>query len=356
MAPMTRGRANPDYIANALMAEHYAARAACGLIITEGTMTSLKSRGWYLAPEIYTEAHANGWKIVTDAVHEKNGRIFCQLWHTGRAGHSNFREGMKQFEDPRAVAPSAIKRASKDGMQRYTNKPGKVEIETPRALETEEVEMLKDEMKNAAYWAKQAGFDGVELHCANGYLLDTFLQSCSNERTDKYGGSLENRFRVVEEILDGLFEVWDKEYVGVRISPNGIFNGMGSDDYRESFLYYAKRFAEIGVGYLHVMIGLGFGFHEKGTPMTMKEFRDVFPGVIIANVDYTAETAEKEIAEGNADIVAFGRPYLGNPDLVERMKVGAELAPPPPRETFYSEVGLEQGAPGYTDLPTMDHK
>lgn len=347
---MTRGRAYPDHTANALMSRYYASRASAGLLITEGVQTSLQARGWYMAPDLYTSVHAAGWRIVVDAVHARNGRIFCQLWHSGRAGHSSFRDGLSQFPDPRAVAPSPIMRKSESGLQRCANRKGLVSIETPRMMHTHEVEMLREEVKNAAFWAKHAGFDGVELHCANGYLFDTFLQSCSNQRTDKYGGSMENRFRVVDEVLHGLFEVWDKECVGVRISPNGTFNGMGSVDYRESFLYYARRLSDIGIGYLHVMSGLGFGFHQHGTPMTMNEFRNVFKGRLIANVGYDADAAEKEISDGNADIVAFGRPFLGNPDLVHRIRNGQQLAPPPQAHLWYTEMGADHGERGYTDL------
>lgn len=353
MAPMTRGRAGPSYTANSLMAEYYAQRASAGIIVTEGVQTSLQARGWFQASDIYKPEHAKGWKLVTDAVHAKGGRIFCQLWHTGRTSHSNFREGMEGIEDPRSVAPSPLKRASASGNQYYTNAPGAVDIETPRELTTEEVKALKGEFENAARMAMEAGFDGVELHCANGYLLDEFLQSCSNKRTDEYGGSMEARFKVVEEVLEGLIGVFGGEGVGVRLSPNGVFNGMGSDDYRESFLYYAKRLGEMGIGYLHVMIGLGFGFHEKGEPMTMKEFREVFSGVLVANVGYDADSGEKEIADGNADMIAYGRPYISTPDLVERLEKGVEWNPEASKETYYSSADNVMTTEGYTDYPSV---
>lgn len=352
MAPMTRGRAGEKYTANPLMAEYYAQRASAGIIVSEGTNTSLQARGWFQAPDIYKPEHAEGWKPTTKAIHDKGGVIFCQLWHTGRAGHSNFREGMG-FDDPRAVAASAIKRPSHSGMQRYTAKPGEVEIETPRELTTEEVEKLPEEYKNAAQTAKDAGFDGVEVHCANGYLLDGFLQSCTNTRTDKYGGSFENRFRVVDEILKAVMTVYEPDQIGLRISPNGVFNGMGSDDFRESFLYYAERLSKMGLAYLHVMIGLGFGFHEKGEPMKMDEFRKVYSGTLVANVGYDAESAEKEIADGNADLVAIGRPILSNPDYVERLAKGGEVVDPPPMDLWYSQADNVHTTKGYTDFPPM---
>lgn len=353
MAPMTRGRAGPTYTANKLMAEYYAQRASTGLIITEGTHISLQARGWFQAPEIYTKEHAEAWKVVTDAVHKKGGRIFCQLWHSGRCSHSNFREGMEGVEDPLSVAPSAIKRDSHSGKQGYTNAPGMVDIEKPRELSTEEVEELPNEYRNAAAMAKEAGFDGVEVHGANGYLIDEFLQTVSNKRTDKYGGSLENRFRIVDEVLKAIFEVYESDCVGLRISPNGAFNGMGSDDYRESFLYYAERLLTYDLAYLHVMIGLGFGFHGKGEPMTMADFKKVYPRLLVANVGYTPEMAEKEIAEGDTDLVSFGRPLLSNPDFVERLAKNAGMNPPADRETYYASVEHPFTSEGYTDYPTL---
>lgn len=356
MAPMTRGRAGPEYIANEEMAKYYSQRASAGLIITEGTHTSLVARGWFEAGEIYTDDHVEGWKITTNAVHAENGRIFCQLWHTGRASHSSFRKDLPEFPGDMAlsVAPSPVIRTSHTGKQRYTAVKGEVDIETPRELTLDEIKALPEEYRNAAQKAKDAGFDGVEIHGANGYLLDEFLQSCSNFRKDEYGGSLENRFRIVDEVLTAVLTVFDSSRVGLRLSPNGVFNGMGSDDFREAFLYYAKRLSEYNLGYLHIMIGLGFGFHQKGEPMTMKEFRDVYPGVLMANVGYDAESAEKEISEGVTDLVSFGRPYIANPDLVERFASGADLAQPKGQDTWYSSADYRPGALGYTDYPTAD--
>lgn len=356
MAPMTRGRAGPSYTANELMAQYYSQRASSGLIITEGTHTSIVARGWYEAGEIYTDAHAQGWKDVTDAVHAKGGRIFCQLWHTGRASHSSFRKGMEEYPGDLSlsVAPSAVMRSSHSGKQKYTPEKGDVDIETPRALTLDEIKALPEEFRNAAQKSKDAGFDGVEVHCANGYLFDEFLQSCSNFRKDEYGGSLENRFRIVDEVLQAILTVYESSRIGLRISPNGEFNGMGSEDYRESFLYYAKRLSEYNLGYLHIMIGLGFGFHKMGEPMTMKDFREVYPGTLIANVGYDAESAEKEIADGYTDLVSFGRPYIANPDLVERFEADASLADPKGHETWYSSSEYRPESLGYTDYPVLE--
>lgn len=359
MAPLTRGRAGEGYTANSVMGTYYKQRASAGLVISEGTHTSLVARGWLEAPEVYTSAHASAWKAVVDGVHERGGVMFCQLWHTGRASHSSFREGMVGFDTQQAakgVAPSPVKRKSEKGTQGFTPCKGEVEIEIPRELTIAEIEALPEEYRNAAQRSKEAGFDGVELHSANGYLLDEFLQSCSNKRTDAYGGSLENRFRVVDAVLKGIFQVYEPSRVGLRLSPNGAFNGMGSPDNREAFLYFAERLAAYGLGYLHVMIGLGFGFHGEGEPLTMVDIRKVYPGVMIANVGYDAGSAEKEISSGDTDMVAFGRPYISNPDLVERFAKGAELAAPKGVETWYSTVEYRPVETGYSDYPTMEEE
>lgn len=260
---------------------------------------------------------------------------------------------MEGVEDPSAVGPSAIKRDSHSGEQGYTNAPGMVEIETPRELSTEEVEQLPNEYRNAAAMAKEAGFDGVEVHGANGYLLDEFLQNVSNKRKDKYGGSFENQFRLLDEVLKAIFEVYESDCVGLRLSPNGAFNGMGSDDYRESFLYYAERLVTHDLAYLHIMIGLGFGFHGKGDPMTMADFRKVYPGLLMANVGYTPEMAEREIAEGSTDLVSIGRPMLSNPDYVERLSKGAGMNAPADREKYYSSYEHPFTSEGYSDYPAL---
>ena len=196
----------------------------------------------------------------------------------------------------------------------------------------------------AARRAKEAGFDGIEVHSANGYLLDQFLQSRSNHRDDAYGGSLDHRFRFFGEILQAVLEVWAPEQVGARISPNGVFNDMGCDDFREAFLYFAEQINALGLGYLHVMDGLAFGFHEKGEPMTLKEFRPIFDGVLMGNCGYTKETAEARMAEGDADMIAIGRPFITNPDLVERFKDDRPLAPCEDMSLWYCP-----GEKGYTD-------
>jgi len=336
MPPLTRGRAVNKGIPNDLMAEYYAQRAGAGLIITEGTFISNQADGWVNAPGIYTEAQTEGWTKVVSAVNAKDTPIFMQLWHCGRASHSNFHDGKL------AVAPSAI--AIKED---YIHTPnGKQPHETPRALETEEIPQIVADYKKAAENAKKAGFDGVEIHSANGYLLDSFLQSKTNKRSDRYGGSLENRYRFLQEVVEAVIGVFPANRVGVRISPNGVYNDMGSPDYRETFLYVAKELNRFGLAYLHILDGLGFGFHELGDPMTLVEFKEVFKSPIMGNCGYTQETAEEAIQAGNADLISFGRPYISNPDLVARFTHNWDLNPDPDVKIWYSS-----GAEGYTDFP-----
>ncbi len=339
MAPLTRARAGEARIPNALMAEYYSQRASAGLILTEATTISAQANGWNHSAGIYSDEMVEGWKLTTEAVHAKGGTIFLQLWHCGRASHSSFHDGQP------AVAPSAI---AINGDYIHTPK-GKEDYETPRALETDEIPGLIEDYRKAAERAKEAGFDGIEVHSANGYLLDEFMQSKTNHRTDDYGGSIENRFRLLREVLEAVTTVWPANRVGVRLSPNGVFNDMGSPDYREQFTYAAEQLDAFGLAYLHVMDGLGFGFHELGEPMTLAEFRKVFNGPLIGNCGYTQESAEAAIAAGDADFIAFGRPFISNPDLVERFEAGAELNPEAPVEQWYTPAGAE----GYTDFPTL---
>ncbi len=340
MAPMTRSRAGADRIPNALMAEYYAQRAGAGLIITEGTTISPQANGWLHTPGIYTAEQTEAWKQVVDAVQAKGSKIFLQLWHTGRASHPSFQENNKL-----PVAPSAIRI---EGSQSHTA-DGKKPYETPRALETAEIPQVVEDYRKAAANAKEAGFDGVEIHGANGYIIDEFLQSTTNQRTDGYGGSLENRYRFLKEIVEAVLTVWDAERVGVRLSPNGSFNDMGSPDYRETFTYVAQQLNSYNLGYLHVLDGLAFGFHELGEPITLAELRKVYDGVLMGNCGYDRNDAEKAIASGDADTIAFGRPYISNPDLVARFANNWELNPDADVSVWYSF-----DAEGYTDFPTYE--
>jgi N-ethylmaleimide reductase len=337
MAPMTRGRAQEQGIPHDLMAEYYAQRAGAGLIITEGTFISPQANGWHNAPGIYSDEQAEAWKQVVNAVHERGTPIFLQLWHCGRASHSSFQNGNLP------VAPSAIK-INAD----YIHTPiGKQPYETPRALEIHEIPLVVEDYYQAAQRAKNAGFDGVEIHSANGYLIDEFLQSKTNHRTDIYGGSLENRYRFLKEIVESLLGVWPANRIGVRLSPNGVYNDMGSPDFRETFLYVAKELNSYGLAYLHLLDGLGFGFHEQGEPMTLAEFRSVFAGPLIGNCGYNQETAQAAIKNGDADLIAFGRPFISNPDLVERFANNWPLNPAADIKVWYSAA-----REGYTDFPT----
>lgn len=337
LAPLTRGRAGAARLPNRLMAEYYVQRSSAGLLITEATTISEEANGWNESPGVYTDDMIEGWKLTTNAVHEKGGVIFLQLWHTGRASHSSFHGGKL------AVAPSAIKIN-----EEYIHTPiGKQRTEIPRALETSEMPRIVADYRRAAERAKEAGFDGVEIHAANGYLIDTFLQSKTNHRTDEYGGSIENRYRLLKEVVEAVISVWPAHRVGVHLAPNGTYNDMGSPDYREQFTYVGCQLDHFGLAYLHVLDGLAFGFHNLGVPMTLAEFRKVFHGPLIGNCGYTKETAEKAIAAGDADLISFGRPFISNPDLVERFRNGWPLAEPAPMADWYSPTG----AKGYTDFP-----
>jgi N-ethylmaleimide reductase len=337
MAPMTRARAGVSRVPNALMAEYYAQRSTVGLIITEATTISEQGNGWVNSPGIYSDEMAEGWKGVVDAIHSEGGKVFLQLWHCGRASHSNFHHGKP------AVAPSAIAMKAD-----YIHTPaGKVSPETPRALETDEIQQVVADYERAARSALSVGFDGIEIHAANGYLIDTFLQSKTNHRTDQYGGSIENRFRFLREIVERLTQVWPSYRVGVRLSPNGVFNDMGSTDYREQFTYAASQLDAYSLSYLHVMDGLGFGFHGLGEPMTLSDFRSVYHGVLIGNCGYTIEDGESKLQTGAADLVAYGRPLISNPDLVARIANDWPLAEPAAVSDWYGDTG----AAGYTTYP-----
>ncbi len=336
MAPLTRGRAGSARVPNDLMVEYYTQRASAGLIIAEATTISEQGFGWVDSPGIYNEAQVAGWSKITAALRTHQTPFFLQLWHCGRASHSSF-HGRKS-----AVSASAIKI---NGDTIHTP-VGKQPYETPRALETAEVAAVVEDYRRAAERAKAAGFDGVEIHAANGYLINQFLDSKTNHRTDRYGGSVETRYQFLKEIVEAILTVWPANRVGVRLSPNGNFNDMGAPDFRETFTHVAGQLNGYGLAYLHVVDGLAFGFHEQGKPMTLAEFRAVFAGPLMGNCGYTQETAEAAIASGQTDLIAFGRPYLSNPDLVERFAKGWELNPPADMKAWSAPT-----ASGYTDFP-----
>ncbi len=339
LAPMTRGRAGAERVPNDLMAEYYFQRSSAGLLITEATVISKQGIGWIDSPGIYTQEMVAGWCKVTEKIKPTGTPIFLQLWHCGRASHSDFHDGQPP------VSASAVKLNGD-----YIHTPfGKKPYETPRALAVNEIEATVDDYRQAALNAKAAGFSGVEVHGANGYLINQFLDSKTNLRNDQYGGSLEHRFRFLKEVIEAVLTVWPPAQVGVRISPNGVFNDMGSDDYRETFLYVAQELNRFNLGYLHIMDGLAFGFHEKGAPMTLAEFRPVFKGTILGNCGYTKEAAAERIAEGSADMIAFGRPFITNPDLPERFKHDWPLNPAEDMSLWYTP-----GSEGYTDYTPFE--
>jgi 2,4-dienoyl-CoA reductase-like NADH-dependent reductase (Old Yellow Enzyme family) len=337
LAPMTRARAGENRVPNPLMGEYYRQRASAGLMVTEATVISREGIGWRQSPGIFTDEQAGAWRDhVVAPVHAAGGRIALQLWHCGRASHSDFHGGKPP------LAPSAVRL---NGDHIWTP-DGKKDYETPRAMTEDEIETTVADYGAAAKRARDAGFDAVELHGANGYLIDQFLQSKSNRREDEYGGSVENRYRFLGRVMDAVLESWPADRVGVRLAPNGAFNDMGSSDFREQFAYTAQRLGELGLAFLHVVDGLAFGFHELGEPMTLAEFRKLVGTPLIGNCGYTYETAREAVAKGDADAIAFGRPYIANPDLVERFTHGWPLAEMAPMETWYSF-----DEKGYADWP-----
>jgi N-ethylmaleimide reductase len=349
MAPLTRMRADRSSFApRPLNAEYYGQRATPGgLLIAEASPVMVTGRGNPGTPGIYSDAQIDGWRGVVDAVHAKGGLIFLQLWHVGRVSHSSFQPG-----GALPVAPSAVP-ITGEGMLAMTADGKMVPYETPRALETDEVGHVVEAFRQAAANAKEAGFDGVEIHGANGYLLEQFLQSRINLRSDQYGGSIENRARLLLEITQAAIEVWGKNRVGVRLSPYGVANGSGEADPMPLYTHVVKALDALGLAYLHFIEprSSGAGRAEvnwQNVPSAMVLFRPVWRGVLIAAGGFAGETAEAAIAQGHADAIAFGRIFISNPDLPSRLRNGFPLTPYN-RATFY---GGE--AAGYTDYRVHD--
>jgi N-ethylmaleimide reductase len=318
MAPMTRGRANADGVPHERMVKYYKDRASAGLIITEATAISPQGVGWYSAPGIWTQQMVDAWKPVTDAVHAEGGAIFLQLWHMGRVSHPDFQNG----ELP--VGPSAI---AANG-ETYTPN-GKKPYVQPRALETSEIAGIVADYATAAKNAVAAGFDGVEIHAANGYLLDQFIRDGSNKRTDVYGGSVENRWRFPLEVVAAVCGAIGADRTAIRLSPVGGYNDMQDSDPVATFSYGVQQLSSHGLAFLHVMeAGEGHMMFNPNAPVVHPHLRKVYKGVFMLNGGQTKESAEKAIAEGAVDIVSFGVPFLANPDLVHRLQVGAQLAYP----------------------------
>jgi len=338
MAPMTRSRAIGN-IPNALMAEYYGQRAEAGLLITEGTAPSPNGLGYARIPALFSEAQVEGWKQVTEAVHANGGAIFAQLMHTGRVSHpDNMPDGAE------VVAPSA---APLEGEQMWTDADGMQDYPTPKAMTQADIDAAIQEFVDAAQNAIAAGFNGVELHGANGYLIDQFINFASNSRTDDYGGAVPGRSRFALEVAQAVADAIGAQRVGIRLSPYGVFNGMsifGSMD--TTFRYLAQHLGQIGVAYIHLVDHAAMGAPE--VPRSIKtSIRDAFGGPVIISGGYDAERAEQDLADGLGHLVAFGRPFLANPDLVERFRTGASLNAPD-SDTFYTP-----GPDGYTDYPTL---
>ena len=346
MAPLTRMRAERSSFApRALNAEYYGQRATPGgLIIAEASPVMATGRGNPATPGIYSEQQIEGWREVVDAVHGKGGLIFLQLWHVGRVSHSSFQPG-----GALPVAPSAVP-ITGNGMMAMTADGKVLPYETPRALETDEVAAVVDAFRRAATNALQAGFDGVEIHGANGYLIEQFLQSHTNLRTDQYGGSVANRARFLLEITQAAIDVWGANRVGVRLSPYGVANGSGEADPMPLYSHVIEALDQLGLAYLHFIEPRSSGagraeVNHQNVPSAMVLFRPIWRGVLISAGGFTGEAAEAAIAAGHADAIAFGRIFISNPDLPRRLQHGFPLTPHN-RATFYGG-----GEAGYTDYP-----
>ncbi|OQW82666.1 MAG: alkene reductase [Proteobacteria bacterium ST_bin16] len=333
MAPLTRCRAGDEHIPNALMAEYYAQRASAGLIIAEATMAIEGHSAFWKEPGIHSAQQITGWRLVTDAVHAAGGRIFLQLWHGGRACHPLLNRGAQP------VAPSAITIADE-----VRTPEGKKPYAVPRELRDDELPGIVAGFKQAAQNAQSAGFDGIEIHGANGYLLDEFLRDGSNKRSGPYGGPVENRARLTLEVLEAVSAVWGSDRVGLRISPLSSYNSMIDSDPAGLSAWLANRLNDYHLAYLHVIRG---DVYQQQSGDVMTPIRQHYKGVLIGNMGYSGEEADKDIAAGKVDAVAFGTSFLANPDLPARIKTGAALNPPNPA-TFYT-----WDAQGYTDYPAL---
>ena len=335
LAPMTRSRALAGNVPNPLAATYYAQRASAGLLITEGTPVSPQGIGYIRTPGMYSPAQVAGWRTITDAVHAAGGRIFAQLWHVGRVSHPDFHDGALP------VAPSAL---PVEG-EAFTSR-GRQPLTTPRALTLDEMSGVVAQFRSAALNAREAGFDGVELHGANGYLLDQFLRDSSNQRTDQYGGTIENRARLPLEVVDAVIEVWGANRVGYKVAPSFSMFGMSDSNAVATFSYLAGELSRRGVLYLHVTEPLAAtqSRAERITPV----LRSGFSGALVVNGGYDRASGEVAIASGDADLVAYGVRFLANPDLPERFRRNAPLNQPD-TATFYT--GEEKG---YVDYPALE--
>ncbi len=338
MAPLTRSRASEDGVPTSLMAEYYAQRASAGLIIAEGTNISPQGRGYAFTPGIYNDAQVAGWRQVIEAVHACGGRIFPQLWHVGRVSHPALQPGGTLPVAPSAIRPDA-KSFTKTGFQACV---------TPRALATTEIPEIVEQYRHAARNALSAGFDGVEIHAANGYLIEQFLRDSTNKRTDAYGGSRENRARLLLDVTEAVAGVCGGERVGIRLSPVSPVNGADLDsDPAATYAYVVERLNTFGLAYIHIIEGATQGPREVPGGFDLHILRRSFKGLYIANNGYDLELALEARRRNLADLISLGRLYIANPDLVERLRIGARLNVPD-RATFFGG-----GVAGYTDYPVL---
>jgi N-ethylmaleimide reductase len=338
MAPMTRNRAGEGLVPTELMATYYRQRASAGLLITEATQVSPQGVGYPSTPGIHTDAQVEGWKRVTAAVHEQGGRIFLQLWHVGRISHPSLQPGGALPVAPSAIAPEGTAKTY-EGAQPFV---------TPRALELEEIPGVVRQFEDGARRALAAGFDGVEIHGANGYLIDQFLRDGTNHRADAYGGSIQNRARFLLEIAEAVVKVWGADRVGVRLSPLSAFNSMSDSDPEATFGSVAEQLGKLGIAYLHAASLHGAENPESREHRMAQLLRERFGAALILNGGFTRETGEGLVASGLADLVSFGSLFLANPDLPERFAASAPLNAPD-RATFYG--GDHRG---YIDYPTRE--
>ena len=348
MAPLTRSRARqPGNVPTPLNACYYAQRASAALIISEATQISLQGQGYAWTPGIHSREQVEGWRQVTAAVHEADGLIFLQLWHVGRISHPALQpDGMLP------VAPSAIKPAGQAFIENAKGEGELVPFVTPRALQTEEMPYLIRQYGRGAKNALETGFDGVEIHAANGYLLDQFLNSSTNQRTDAYGGPVQNRARLLLEVIEAVSAVWGPDRVGVRLSPLGTFNDMGDADPETTFGYLADRLNDYRLAYLHVINPAAAALEQRTeldprARRLLERIREKYHGTLILAGGFDHDTAEAWLEQGQADLIAFGRKFLANPDLPERFRRRAPLNADDP-STYYGG-----GAHGYTDYPTL---
>jgi len=337
MAPMTRNRAGAGEVPGPISATYYAQRASAGLIVTEGTQTSQEGQGYPGTPGIFSPEQIAGWKRVTDAVHAAGGRIFAQLWHVGRISHPSLQPGGAAPVAPSALQPPG-QTMTAQGMQPFA---------MPRALETHEIARVVDDFRRAAASAKRAGFDGVELHGANGYLVDQFLRDKTNQRTDRYGGSAINRARFLIEATEALVAEWGGDRVGVRLAPTNPFNDIADSNPAATFGLAIGELKRFGLAYLHIVEPLPSDPIAAGERPDIKFFRRIWPGTLMGNKGYDLARANTALREGILDLVSFAALFLANPDLPERFRRGAPLNPPD-RATFYGG-----GEKGYTDYPAM---